>query len=438
VQDKFFMPAAFIGRFQPFHNGHLEAIKWIFKKKKEIFIIIGSLQEFSTKDNPFSFQERKKMIEKALLGAGIKSFKIYGVPDSFDDVLWAEKVLEISKTRAAAKGEEEDLSSSPLKKKEISVFTQNSWTKRCLEKISVNVFPHSIFFNGLSATQIREKILKNEKWEDLVPKEVLKYLEKIKGAERIKFLQIQPEERIIDFIRKALKKTGLRGGIMGISGGIDSSVTACLVKKALGKKAIFLCLTFIKSCPLKDNVSLLEKKIKTKIKRIYLGDIYENFLKILPEGDEIAKGNLKPRLRMATLYYFANLYNLLVIGTTNKSEMEIGFFTKFGDGGVDVEPIADLYKTEVIEMAKRLKLPKEIIETVPTADLWPGQTDEKEIGLNYQKLDTILKLLNQDFKKKEISLLTDISENKIKKILERKKKNVHKLSLPPCASSGWV
>lgn len=149
-----------------------------------------------------------------------------------------------------------------------------------------------------------------------------------------------------------------------------------------------------------------------------------------PKMDKIAKGNWKSRLRMATLYYYANLYNLLVIGTTNKSEMEIGFFTKYGDGGVDIEPIADLYKTEVIEMAKRLRLPKEIIETVPTPGFWKGQTDEKEIGLDYQKLDTILKLLSQDFEEKEISFLINISQDKIRNIIERKRKNAHKLSPP--------
>ena len=133
---------------------------------------------------------------------------------------------------------------------------------------------------------------------------------------------------------------------------------------------------------------------------------------------------------MTILYYFANLHNLLVVGTTNKSEMEIGYFTKYGDGGVDIEPIGDLYKTEVIGMAERLKLPKEIIETTPTADFWSTQTDEKEIGLNYQKLDTVLKLLSQSLKEKEISFLTNISQGKIKDITERKRKNTHKLSLP--------
>jgi len=204
-----------------------------------------------------------------------------------------------------------------------------------------------------------------------------------------------------------------------------------LVKKTLGKKAFFLNILFIRTCPLQGNVSLLEKRVKTKIKRIFLDEIYKSFLKILPQGDKLTKGNLKSRLRMALLYYFANLNKLLVVGTSNKSELEIGYFTKFGDGGAYILPLGDLYKTEVIEMAKRLKLPKKIIETIPSANLWPGQTDEKEIGLNYQKLDTVLKLLAQNFKEKEISFLTGISQKKIKDIIKRKKENFHKLSFPP-------
>lgn len=403
------MPAIFIGRFQPFHKGHLKAIKWILKREKKISIVIGSMQESLTKDNPLTFEERERMVKNVLFASGIKNFNIYAMPDVFDNALWARKILEIT----------------GLKTKKAVIFTQNLWTKKCFEKIEVKTKSHPIFFKGLSATQVREKIYNNKKWEDLVPKRVLNFLKKIEGIEKIKFYQVLPEERIVKFIKKEVK-----GGIVGVSGGIDSAVVAFLAKKALGKKANFVWLPFKKDCCFEKNILLLEKALKVKIKKIGFLEIYNKLLKILPKSNRIVKGNLKSRLRMAALYYFANLQNLLVVGTGNKSEREIGYFTKYGDGGVDIEPILDLYKTEVVEMAKRLKLPEEIINAVPTAGFWLEQTDEKEIGLSYQKLDTVLKLLSKDITEKEISFLTNIPQGKIKGIMERKRKNVHKLFFP--------
>ena len=134
---------------------------------------------------------------------------------------------------------------------------------------------------------------------------------------------------------------------------------------------------------------------------------------------------------MGSLYYLANLKKALVVGTTNRTELEIGYFTKYGDGGVDIEPIADLYKSEVYEMAKRLKIPSEIIEVAPTAALWPGQTDEKELGMTYFQLDTILKLMSQGFDIETICSLTNTDPKKMQMILDRKKKNAHKMAMPP-------
>jgi len=166
------MPAIFIGRFQPFHKGHLKAIKWILKREKEIFIIIGSSQESFTKQNPFSVSERKKMIRKTLLAEKIKNFKIYSVSDFKDDIFWAKQVLRKTK----------------LKSENVVVYTKNPWTKGCFRKIGIAIKTHPIFYNNLSATQIREKIAKRKRWKNLVPNIVFGFLRKIKGEKRIQSL----------------------------------------------------------------------------------------------------------------------------------------------------------------------------------------------------------------------------------------------------------
>lgn len=407
----------FIGRFQPFHKGHLEAIKWIAKKGGEIIVVIGSAQEFATKKNPFSFSERKEMIRSALLNAKIKKFSILGVVDFVeDDTLWVKKILETTKS----------------KPDKVEVFTRNAWTKQCFEKIGARVVAHPIFFDGLSATKIRKKITTNQKWQDLVPGPVLTYLKENNGEKRIKSCSVLPEKKIISFIKKEIRNVKAKGGIMGISGGIDSSVTAYLANKALKEKMIFVQMPFLKICPLIDNVGLLKKHLKIKTQRIFLGDIYENFINILPKTNEIIQAGLKSRLKMTTLYYLAEQSQLVVIGTINRSEIESGFFTKYGESGGDIFPLGDLYKTEIVEMAKRLKLPQQIIETLPTIDLARDQGKKQSSIISYQRLDTVLKLLNEgSFSEKEICFLTDVSLEIVKEIVRRKKESFSKISPPP-------
>lgn len=166
------MTALFIGRFQPFHKGHLAAIKWILRKERKIFIVIGSNQRLLTRDNPFSLTERKKMIKKALLKERINNFKIFGVHDYENDTLWAKKIFEITK----------------LNPKKITVFTKNPWTKSCCEKINAVISPHPIFFDRLSGIKIRKKIREGKVWRNLVTKTVSNFLEEINCEKRIKSL----------------------------------------------------------------------------------------------------------------------------------------------------------------------------------------------------------------------------------------------------------
>jgi len=405
----------FVGRFQPFHNGHLEAIKWILAQTKEIKIVIGSMQEFGQADNPLEYADRKKIVEAALVESGIKNCKIFGVPDFYNDAAWGKKLLEIT----------------GLDADEAVLVSLNDWVKSCAKKIGVAVAAHPVFCDNLSATQVRQTMFAGSDWKNLVPPAVFDYLESEGLARKIADCQVLPEDRIAEFVKNQMDQAGLARAVLGVSGGIDSAVMAAIMQKALGKKAIFVWMPFVRSCPFGENIAKLEAAFKFKAQKIYLDKVLQTFVKALPRGGNLVYGNLKPRLRMAALYYFANLKKGMVVGTTNRTELEIGYFTKYGDGGVDIEPIADLFKSEIYAMAKRLKIPSEVMEVAPTAALWPGQTDEKELGLDYSRLDAALKLMAQGFLTSEICKMANIEQNKMEKILERKTKNAHKLALPP-------
>ncbi len=199
------------------------------------------------------------------------------------------------------------------------------------------------------------------------------------------------KNKIISWIKQKVKAAGAKGIVLGLSGGIDSAVVAALSKQAVGKARVLALFMPCNSHP-QDlaHAKLVARKLGLKSKLVDLSKVYNDFLKILPPAGSLARFNLKPRLRMCTLYYFANKLNYLVCGTGNKSELMVGYFTKYGDGGVDILPIADLFKRQVRQLARELKIPEEVIIKPPTAGLWHGQTDEGEMGITYNDLDGIL------------------------------------------------
>ena len=214
------------------------------------------------------------------------------------------------------------------------------------------------------------------------------------------------EDWIEDYFHAANKKTA----VVGISGGVDSAVVAALCAEALGKNVIGVMMP-IDGDVGRDEVKLIRqlgiRPIETNLSDTYkaiCNDVSNSrgmftigFSGLTNDNTsqkdtDIINGNVKARLRMVNLYSIAAACNGLVVGTTNKSEAAIGYATKFGDGGVDIEPIQDFYKTEVYQLAEEFDLPTSIISKPPSAGLWEGQTDEEELGFTYEELDEYLQL----------------------------------------------
>jgi NAD+ synthase len=197
-------------------------------------------------------------------------------------------------------------------------------------------------------------------------------------------------ERISTWIRERVGEAGAEGVVLGMSGGIDSSVTAVLAKMGLGDGVLGVIMPCHSDPTDVEHVRLVAAKFGIETEHVDLTPVFDRLMEALPPGDRVAAGNLKARLRMAVWYYFANSRNYLVAGAGNKSEIKVGYFTKFGDGGVDILPLGGLLKTQVRELARELGIPEEIIAKPPSAGLWEGQTDEGEMGITYEELDKAL------------------------------------------------
>ncbi len=243
-------------------------------------------------------------------------------------------------------------------------------------------------------------------------------------------------EKIEQFIFSKLKNSGLKGGVVAVSGGIDSALTLLLTVRALGSKrvrAITMPERDITPRSDIDDVMRLTEMCDVTCDVVEITPVLRVMRSSLPlydSSDLVPSGNIKARIRMTILYHYANTLKHLVVGSSNKTELLMGYFTKYGDGGVDIMPLADLYKTQVRQLARYLKIPREIIEKTPTAGLWPGQSDEAELGIKYEILDLILSFWEKGADIKEIAVNMEIEPSKVGIVLDRVRINEHKRRLP--------
>ena len=238
-------------------------------------------------------------------------------------------------------------------------------------------------------------------------------------------------EELSEWIREKVEEASAAGVVLGMSGGLDSSVTAVLCKTACPQSTLGLILPCRSDPKDMEHVKLVADKFDIETRTLDILPVFEAVIESLgavayAEKGDIATANLKPRLRMLFLYYFANKLNYLVVGTGNKSELAIGYFTKYGDGGADILPLGNLLKTEVRVLAEELSIPKEILDKPPSAGLWAGQTDETEIGMSYDELDRILKVI-------ESRDLSGFDKEKVEKVKTKIERSEHKRKTPPVA-----
>jgi NAD+ synthase len=216
-------------------------------------------------------------------------------------------------------------------------------------------------------------------------------------------------DQIASWLRFQMEQVGTSRLVLGLSGGIDSAVVCALSTMAAGPSRVIAAIMPIHSRPedLRD-AELVASAFEVVPRVIDLVPAHDALIAAMPSEDAagledanvdaarqatrhlLALANVKPRLRMTSLYFLANRYNGLVVGTGNKTELAIGYFTKYGDGGVDVLPLGDLDKTAVRGLARALGVPEPVISKAPSAGLWEGQTDEAEIGVTYEELDRVL------------------------------------------------
>ncbi len=261
------------------------------------------------------------------------------------------------------------------------------------------------------------------------------------------FLLKEPEEmvgRILRFLRDYLEKTGASIFVLGMSGGLDSCVTGALCARAVGGRRVlglYMPEKEVRNEASLNDASIVARQFHIKFEIVDITTLVTAALSTLPGLSQrrnlVPYGNVKARLRAMVLYYMANREHGIVVGTGDKSEMMLGYFTKYGDGACDLLPLADMYKTTVRKLAKHLGLPERIYSKPASPELWPGQTAKAELGLAYEQLDAILWGLERWMSNTDIAMDTGLTVKTVEEVRARWIRSEHKRRPPLTLKSGY-
>jgi NAD+ synthase len=242
-------------------------------------------------------------------------------------------------------------------------------------------------------------------------------------------------EILVNFIKEETEKIGLRNVVVGVSGGIDSALSALLAVKALGKDRVFGYVLPFKTSS-KESVEdayLFANHFDIKLNLIDITPFTEPFIDTLDVDSKLRKGNVMARMRMVTLFDMSSKHKAIVLGTSNKTELLLGYGTWYGDLASSINPIGDLYKTQVWDLSKYLGIPQKLIDKKPTADLWQGQTDEDELGFSYDEVDRLLYHMIDERRSVDELVKLGFNQSFISNVAERIRKNQFKRQLPVIA-----